>query len=276
MATKVVENLLGLDGEELANYVRDRVIDLEISANDKEERLPVVKEGFISKKTEIKPGEMFFVGYCMEGIDYLAFAKYIKESKDSDITSLIIRTGNYVKGYFDYDVYAKREDTRADFLLDLAMKELGTDDWIDVVERGYVASINCLRNIGQAVCIEHSVLMQNLLSFLGIDVTCLSMISLEDAKFSGHSANVIHVSTGEVVKHLYYDLINMEVTKNGDRTVLMPTVKLISDEDYVAFLNGAKPLIVERQNCFKKDGKFVTQYFPKTIKNIATLQKTLG
>ena len=106
----VIKNIFSLSDGDLFNYVRDRVIDLEISANDKEERLPVVKEGFISKKTEIKPGEMFVVGYCMEGIDYLAFAKYIKESKDSDITSLIIRTGNYVKGYFDYDVYAKREE----------------------------------------------------------------------------------------------------------------------------------------------------------------------
>ena len=51
----VINKLYELDGEELTTYVRNRVIDLEVSTNPFS-TLPYIQKGFISKKTMIKQG----------------------------------------------------------------------------------------------------------------------------------------------------------------------------------------------------------------------------
>ena len=271
----VINKLYELEGEELNAYVRDRIIDLEISTNP-ERNLSSKHSGFISKKTIIKASESDLVGYCMDGIDYLEFVDYLKRRNcGKDVASLVIQTGRYVSNYFDYSPYYPYKDLRGQILVDEVSKEIGSDDLIDIMDSDFIPSINCLRTCRQAVCLEHSSLMQNLLSFLGIDVNCFLMIALTDGKISGHAVNIVNVEIAGEVKRLYYDLVNMEILKDEEtgKDVLSPTMKLISEEDYQMFLTGDKPLCIERVNAQSESGIIRTLYLPKTLKNIMTLNK---
>ena len=271
----VINKLYELEGKELSTYVRDRVIDLEISTNP-ERNLSSKHSGFISKKTIIKASESDLVGYCMDGVDYLEFVDYLKRRDcGRDVASLVVQTGRYVANYFDYSPYYLYKDLRGRLLAEEVIKVIGSDDTFDIMESDFVPSINCLRTCRQAVCLEHSVLMQNLLSFLGIDVNCFLMIALTDGKISGHAVNIVNVEIAGEVKRLYYDLVNMEIVKDEEtgKDVLSPTMKLISEEDYQKFLTGDKPLCIERANSHCESGKMTTFYLPKTLQNIMTLNK---
>lgn len=269
----VINKLYELDEEELTRYVRNRVIDLEVSTNPFS-TLPYIQKGFISKKTMIKASDADIMGYSMDGVDYLEFVEYLR-SRDigRDIISLLVQTGRYVSNYFDYNVYYPYKDLRGQILIEEVSKEIGSDDILDIISSNFIPSINCLRTCHQAVCLEHSVLMQNLLTFLGFDVTCYLMIGLTDGKISGHAVNVIDIEIDGEVKHLYYDLVNMEVVQDEGKDVLSPTMKLISEEDYQMFLTGEKPLCIERVNSHCESGKIRTFYLPKTLQNISTLNK---
>lgn len=271
----VIDKLYELEGEELSSYVRDRVIDLEVAANPVS-TLPYIQNGFISKKTMIKASDSDMMGYSMDGVDYLEFVEHLKSrNMGRDIISLLVQTGRYVSNYFDYNVYYPYKDLRGQILMEEVSKEIGSDDLFDIIDSDYVPSINCLRTCHQAVCLEHSVLMQNLLTFLGIDVNCFLMIALTDDKTSGHAVNIINVEVAGEVKRLYYDLVNMEIIKDEEtgKDVLSPTMKLISEEDYQKFLTGDKPLCIERANSHCESGKMTTFYLPKTLQNIMTLNK---
>ena len=271
----VINKLYELEGKELSTYVRDRVIDLEISTSP-DRTLLSNHNGFISKKTIIKASESDLVGYCMEGVDYLEFVDYLKRRDcGRDVASLVVQTGRYVANYFDYSPYYLYKDLRGRLLAEEVIKVIGSDDTFDIMESDFVPSINCLRTCRQAVCLEHSVLMQNLLSFLGIDVNCFLMIALTDGKISGHAVNIVNIEIAGEVKRLYYDLVNMEILKDEEtgKDVLSPTMKLISEEDYQMFLTGDKPLCIERVNAQSESGIIRTLYLPKTLKNIMTLNK---
>ena len=269
----VINKLYELEGEELSAYVRNRVIDLEVSANPLS-TLPYIQRGFISKKTMIKASDADIMGYSMDGVDYLEFVEHLKNRDvDRDIISLLVQTGRYVSNYFDYNVYYPYKDLRGQILMEEVSKEIGSDDLLDIIDSDFIPSINCLRTCHQAVCLEHSVLMQNLLTFLGFDVTCYLMIGLTDGKISGHAVNIIDLEINGEVKHLYYDLVNMEVIQEDGKDVLSPTMKLISEEEYQMFLTGEEPLCIERVNSHWESGKIRTFYLPKTLQNISTLNK---
>lgn len=278
MAMDVIQRIMELDGEELENYVIDRVSELEATVDDSFHKLPSSVEGFISKNTEIRVSESSFFGYSMKGVDYLAFAKYLKNSlSDTSIVSLISSTGSYVGNYFGYNPYEpKKKDLRDEIISKEVEKMTGMNDIFDIfeiMEPTYLPSINIFKDNGQAVCLEHSTLMQNLLSFLGIKTNCLSMIALKNKVLSGHAANIIIVLVGDQTRHIYFDLVSMEVFEKEGRLSTFPTMKLISDEEYKEFVQGEKPLVIVRRDAREECGETTTLYLPNSIKNTAKLYK---
>lgn len=259
----VIKNVFNLSDEDLVNYVRDRVIELEISSDDSRHTLPVIQNGFISKNTEIKTSDSDRIGYCMEGIDYLEYVKYLRrEVKDYSDVGLIAYTAHYVSNYFDFNIFTNKEDNREQIIYE---SSIGLED-------GKLPSINCLRNGNQAVCLEHSTLFQNCLSFLGFDVSNYLMVALVNNVIKGHSVNIVHLTVGDEVKHLYYDMVSMEAYSEDDGEFAGPTVRLINDEEYNNFINGIAPLTVVRRCSKKKGGYEITFYLPKSIQNLEELK----
>ena len=255
--TEVIKDIFSLNDEQLANYVRDRVIELEISSDDSKHMLPVIQEGFISKNTEIKTSDSDKVGYCMEGIDYLEYVKYLRrEVNDYNDIDLIAYTAHYVSNYFNSDLCINREDKRKDIIYESSLS----------LEDDKLPSINCLKSGEQALCLEHSVLFQNLLSFLGFDVSCFLLIALVNNEIKGHTVNIIHLSIDNEFKHLYYDMVSMEVY---DDDYVGPIVRLVSDAEYNKFIQGIVPLSIVR----KCRGEYeVTLYLPKSLNNLKEMK----
>ena len=267
MASNVIENIFKLSDDEISAYVSNRAIELEIYSDDTPHVLPVIQEGFISSKTEIKTSDSDEVGYCMKGIDYLEFVKYLRrEVKDFNEFALVAYTAHYVSNYFDFCISEEEEDKRDQIIFESSK---GLKD-------GELPSINCLRNIKQAVCLEHSVLMQNLLSFLGFNVKNYLMIALVNNEIKGHSVNIIDLVIDNEVKHLFYDMVGMEAYVDGEQEFAGPTVRLISDEEYDNFINGRIPLSIIRRCSKKKGGVDVTFYFPKSLENLQQMKLILN
>lgn len=254
---EVIKNIFSLNDDKLANYVKNRVIELEISSDDSRHTLPVIQEGFISKNTEIKTSDSDKVGYSLDGIDYLEYVKYLRrEVDDYNDIDLIAYTAHYVSDYFDSDLFISREDKREKIIYE---SSLGLED-------SKLPSINCLKGNNQAFCLEHSVLFQNLLSFLGFDVSCFLLIALVNNEIKGHTVNIIHLSIDDEIKHLYYDMVSMEVC---DEDYVGPTVRLVSDDEYNKFMKGILPITVVRK-C--KGGYEVTLYLPKSLSNLKEMK----
>ena len=280
VAIEVIKKIMELDGEELETYVTDRVVELETNSDDSYHKLPSIHNGFISKNTEIKVSSGSMFGYSLRGVDYLAFAKYLKELlTDVSVVSLICLTGSYVGKYFGYDVYKSQERDIRDSIINKSIGETTgkTDFWdiIEMMDSCYLPSINIFRNTNQAVCLEHSTLMQNLLSFLGITSSCFTMLALQNKKITGHVANIISVDVSGTTKHIYFDLINMEVSRKDGVLCTSPTMKLVSDEEYKGFVEGTSPLTVVRKDCRQESGETTTLYLPQSIKNTIELQKRM-
>ena len=276
----VIQKIIELDGEALEKYVTDRVIELEMNSDDSFHTLPSIHNGFISKNTEIKVSNASMFGYSMRGVDYLAFAKYLKNVlTDNSIVSLIISTGSYVSNYFGYDAYKPAKQDIRNALIQKEIEALTGKtklfDIIEIMDSTYLPSINIFRNNDQAVCLEHSTLTQNLLSFLGINSTCLSMIALQNKVISGHCANIISVDINGEIKHLYFDLINMEIFSKDGHLSTLPTMKIISDTDFKQFVEGVNPLTIIRKDCREESGQTSTLYFPLSLKNTIELQKRI-
>ena len=267
MANTVLEKVFNLSDDQIVDYVRDRVIELEIFSDDKPHVLPVIQEGFISCNTEIKASDSDRVGYCMKGIDYLEFVKYLRrEVDDFNEFALVAYTAHYVSNYFDFNITAEVEDKREEILL-ANSKDLN---------EGELPSINCLRNVKQAVCLEHSVLMQNLLSFLGFDVKNFLMIALVGNQIKGHSVNVIDLNMDNDIKHLFYDMVGLEVDIEDNQEYASPTVRLISDEEYNNFITGKVPLSIARRCGKQSDRVEVTYYLPKSLSNLQHMKLILS
>lgn len=280
MALDVMRKLLELDGEELEKYVMDRVTELEVSSDDTRHNLPSIQDGFISKNTEIKVSNGSTFGYSMRGIDYLAFAKFLKDVvKDVGVVTLIVQVSNYVSNYFGYDPYKPAQPDCRDLVIgDAIEKDTGKTDFFDIldaIDEGYLPSINIFRHIDQAVCLEHATLMQNLLAFLDIDTTCVTMVALKKGDITGHVANIISVKseTNEEIRRIYFDLIHMEVIDENGKQRVLPTLQLVSEDDYTKFIEGTQPLTIVRRDCREEDGKATTLYLPHSIKSIYELQK---
>lgn len=267
MSNNVIENVFKLSDELIGDYVRDRVIELEISSDDSPHVLPVVQEGFISSKTEIKTSDYDKIGYCMKGVDYLDFVKYLRRDvKDFNEFALVAYTAHYVSNYFDFNISDDIEDKRDAIILESSRG----------LKNGELPSINCLRNVKQAVCLEHSVLMQNLLSFLGFSIKNYLMIALVQGEIKGHSVNIIDLNIDNEIKHLFYDMVGMEAYVDGEDEFAGPTVRLISDEEYDNFINGRAPLGIIRRCSKKKGGVDVTLYLPKSLDNLQQMKLILG
>ena len=267
MSNNVIKSVFELSDDKIGDYVSDRVIELEISSDDTAHVLPVVQEGFISSKTEIKTSDSDEVGYCMKGIDYLDFVKYLRRDvKDYNEFALVAYTAHYVSNYFDFSISDELEDKRDEIILESSKG----------LKPGELPSINCLRNTKQAVCLEHSVLMQNLLSFLGFDVKNYLMIALVQNEIKGHSVNIIDLVIDNEVKHLFYDMVGMEAYVDGEQEFAGPTVRLISDKEYDNFINGRAPLTIIRRCSKKKGGVDVTFYLPKSLENLQQMKLILN
>lgn len=278
MAMEVIQKILELDGEALEAYVTDRLVELETNCDDSYHDLPSVHNGFISKNTEIKVSNVSMFGYSMKGVDYLAFAKYLKNtSTNANLVGLICSTGSYVGKYFGYDAYKPKKRDIRDSIIEKAIEENTgkTNIWdiIEMMDVCYLPSINIFRNNDQAVCLEHSTLMQNLLSFLGITSSCFTMLALQNKTITGHAANIISVDVNGETKHIYFDLVNMDVLIKDGRLCTSPTLQLVSDEEYKAFIEGTSPLTVVRKDCREESGETTTLYLPQSIKNSIELQK---
>ena len=280
MAKEVIQKIMELDGEALEAYVTNRIVELETNSDDSYHKLPSVHRGFISRNTEIKVSDGSVFGYSMRGVDYLAFAKYLKSvSTDVNVVSLICSTGSYVAKYFGYDVHKPKNRDIRDAIIGRAIEETtGKTDFFDILEvmdACYLPSINIFRNNDQAVCLEHSTLMQNLLSFLGITSSCFTMIALQNKTITGHAANIISVDVNGETKHIYFDLVNMDVSIKDGRLCTSPTLQLVSDEEYKAFIEGTSPLTVVRKDCREEYGETTTLYMPQSLKNTVELQKRM-
>lgn len=267
MANIVLEKVFNISDNHISDYVRDRVIELEIFSDDTLHVLPVIQDGFISSNTEIKASDSDRIGYCMKGIDYLEFVKYLRrEVDDYSEFALIAYTAHYVSNYFDFNITAEAEDRREEILLSNSR----------YLKEGELPSINCLRNVKQAVCLEHSVLMQNLLSFLGFDVKNFLMIALIRNEIKGHSVNIVDLNIDNEICHLFYDMVGLELDIEDDKGYASPTVRLISDEEYNNFITGKVPLSIARRCGKRKEDVEVTYYLPKSLSNLKQMKLILS
>ena len=208
-----------------------------------------IEDNFIPDSLEIFVNDLSFDTYSLKGIDYLDFCKKLKNKVnfDSDdcLASLIIETMNYVRNYFNMDFTDNENDIR-DLLLknDIKKNSHGRNN--------YISSISIFKGNGSGRCLEHALMLQNLLSFIGIDISFFSTVQKTNNNIVGHCFNVIHANG----KNILIDLVNVNILENKK---IAPVLQKISDEDYEKLRSG-EVFEIERIDTTKEGGKKFSQY----------------
>lgn len=257
----VMDSLLKCDINLLPSLIRNRKVELEISCNDGNNELCNGKCGFISEDVFIKISDADQYGYYMLGIDYLDYVNYLRANlKEIDEVQIMVYTADYVREYFKFDIYGNVPDNRSRIL-----EEKCTGD--------KKVGIDIFKGIGQGVCLEHSLLFQNLLAFMGLDVMMLCMVGVRNKKMIGHTANIINLIVDGNIKHIYYDLTSLEIYKDNERYVAAPVIKNITDEELDKFMNSDEELVIKVRDVREESGYRETYFLPKELISVFKLSK---
>ena len=238
--------------EELKELISKRYKELNEKVLNNEHHhneINCIEDEFIPDYLEIFVNEMSFNTYSLKGIDYLDYCNYLKDrvdvNKSDYMVNLLLDTINYVRRYFSMDFRNNEKDVR-EMLLEYDYNKNRN------IDKNYVSSISIFKDNGTGRCLEHALLMQNLLSFIGVSTSFFSTIQKTDEKICGHCFNVVHIND----KNILIDLVNVDILENGQPRVVL---KEISDEEYSLLRNG-EMIEVERKDATRENGKKVSQY----------------
>lgn len=249
---KFYRNVLKSSDNELENIVSQRFKFLN-EQNTKESHfhneINCVEDNFIPDSLEIFVNDLSLNAYSLKGIDYLEFCRRLKNkvNLDSDdcLINIIIETMNYVRNYFNMDFSDNEKDIR-ELLLekDIEKNSEGSSK--------YISPISIFMGNGTGRCLEHALMLQNLLSFIGIDTSFFSTVQKTNDKIIGHCFNVMHIDD----KNILIDLVNVNILENKK---IAPVLQIISNGDYEKLRNG-EIYEMERIDTTKQGGKKLSQY----------------
>lgn len=271
MFKNTLKELFSLNEDELKKTIENKKKHLEENSLYKNNmNLSKIHDGYIPEKINIEISDTSLLSYNLVGIDYFEYINFLK-NQNVDINNLshiLTTTGIYVSNFFNYNPLKKYEELREKCIIKEYQKK-GLTNYLDIFDSKYVPSINIFKGNGHGVCLEHSLLMQNLLSFIGVDTTMVTMYGKRDDNIFGHAVNFINFDINGETRHLYYDLVSMEVLYDEDNNLkTIPTIKVISDEKYKKFLNEEEMLEITRRNVTENNKIQTSVYYVKSIKTM--------
>lgn len=261
--------LIGKSEQEKIECIQARLAMLNNTSKIEEEFEKIkTYSGFIPDNFKIKISDVDIMGYSMKGIDYIEYMRYLEATniRPTNKLSILSATITYVTNYFKFDIYGESKDKRHKIISNEYSKN-GIETFFDLIETSYVPSIEIFKENGYAMCLEHAALMQNLLTFLGEEITIILAVGInEERKHFGHAFNIIHIQNADTKIHLYVDIVKKEIKKQNGKTIILPALKIISDEDYLKLING-ESLTISTENIFKKSGHDISAYALKGTQN---------